>query len=188
MSQIDLGLEQGELRVVPYQTSWPQDFQKEVAAIQDLQLKAVQGLHHIGSTAVPGLSAKPIIDILVATELAETDSLIEPLALLNYRPLGFLYSETDFLLFKDTRPVTHCLHLVETGCREFFEKLYFRDLLIASEKDRSAYAYLKLKISRRFPNDRRRYGELKASFIRKRLKTMNNADARILAHEPTNSD
>ena len=165
----DLGLNRGDLRIMPYNEEWTEAFKVEKTRIEELDLGEVLSLHHIGSTAVPGLSAKPIIDVMIGIKAKAHERVASHIVDLDFERGGFLYTKADFLLFKSGEPRTHILHLVEQDSREFLNKIGFRDLLRESEKDRNAYDQLKTKVSRRFPGDRKRYGELKSHFIQSRL-------------------
>jgi GrpB-like predicted nucleotidyltransferase (UPF0157 family) len=124
---------------------------------------------HIGSTAVPGLMAKPIIVKMIRVDDGTKKQAIEALEQLGYETGGDLYSKTCFIMFRSPEPVTHTLHLISQSSLEFGEKLGFRDLLRSDAKVRDSYQHRKLKVSRRLRDDRKEYGRLKSNFIGSQL-------------------
>jgi GrpB-like predicted nucleotidyltransferase (UPF0157 family) len=130
----------------------------------------VGGIHHIGSTAVPGLEAKPIIDILAGMRDLETArACFEPLADLDY--LYALYRSEEMHWFCKPHPSrrTHHLHLVPVGSRRYEEELAFRDRLRDDPTLAAEYADLKRSLASRFRDDREGYTDAKAEFIRRAL-------------------
>jgi GrpB-like predicted nucleotidyltransferase (UPF0157 family) len=128
---------------------------------------------HCGSTAVPGLPAKPIIDMLVeVTDLDETRRVIAPL--LEGQGYDYFWRPTAG---DDTPPFyawfikrgrdgarTHHIHMVEAGF-EHWDRLLFRDYLREHPETAQEYAALKLSLSERYRNDRVAYTRAKADFI-----------------------
>jgi len=159
------------VRLTPYDPAWPDAFERERAALEAaIGPWAVGGIHHVGSTAVPGLAAKPIVDILVGVEDLETSrECFEPLARLEY--LYAPYRSEEMHWFCKPRPDrrTHHLHLVPAGSRRYVEELAFRDLLRADPRVADAYAALKRELALRFRDDREAYTDAKAGFIREAL-------------------
>jgi GrpB-like predicted nucleotidyltransferase (UPF0157 family) len=156
------------IQLVPPDPSWPSRFELErtvlAAAIGDW----VEGdIHHIGSTAVPGLEAKPIIDILVGVHDLETArGCFEPLAELGYLYSPYLPEEMHWFCKPDPARRTHHLHLVPVGSPRYRNELAFRDLLRADPRLASDYAALKRRLAERYRDDREAYTKAKGSFIR----------------------
>jgi GrpB-like predicted nucleotidyltransferase (UPF0157 family) len=102
------------------------------------------GIHHVGSTAVPGPDAKPVIDILVGVrDLATSRACFEPIAQLGYVYAPYLIEEMQWFCKPDPSRRTHHLHLVPADSQWFREELAFRDYLRAHPRwryDREAYA------------------------------------------------
>jgi GrpB-like predicted nucleotidyltransferase (UPF0157 family) len=166
-----LGLEDGTVRVVPYDLRWPGLF---VAASQELGRAlglAALAIHHAGSTAVPGLCAKPILDVLVS--IADFDAapamapLIESLGY-EFRPDEDIRDRHFFRRRRGTAR-THHLSLAESSSRYHRATLAFRDALRADSVKAQAYAELKLDLARRYPRDRPAYIEGKTGFIERVL-------------------
>jgi len=171
-SQSDHGLENESVRVDPYDARWPTRFEQERVALKRVLGQSVTGgIHHVGSTAVPGLAAKPIIDILVGIEeLGSARVHIEPLRELQY--VHAPYRSGEMLWFCKPSPAarTHHLHLVPTGSERYRDELAFREYLRQHPDAVEAYANLKFALAARFEHDREAYTEAKASFVREVLR------------------
>ena len=156
------------IRVVPYDPSWRARFEREVPGLERLLGTSITGgIHHVGSTAVPGLAAKPVIDILVGIDdLDRARENIEPLAGLAYRYAPYRVDEMLWFCKPDPARRTHHLHLVPTGSYRFVAELAFRDHLRAHPEVAHRYAALKRELASRFSHDREAYTQAKAPFIR----------------------
>jgi GrpB-like predicted nucleotidyltransferase (UPF0157 family) len=156
------------VRIAAYDRRWPARFEQERAALEDaIGEWAVGGIHHVGSTAVPGLDAKPIVDILVGVEsLPAARACFEPLAKLGYLHAPYRPEEMHWFCKPHPSQRTHHLHLAPVGSRRYEEELAFRDLLRSDRETAAAYAALKNRLAVRFADDREAYTEAKAEFIR----------------------
>ncbi|MEA2271661.1 MAG: hypothetical protein QOI98_369 [Solirubrobacteraceae bacterium] len=152
------------VEIVVYDPLWPEMFEAERVRLAPL-LAGVE-IHHIGSTAVPGLAAKPVIDLM-----ALVDELDEPIPRLT-AVAGYQYPE-DFnaglvhrrwLCHPSRERRVHHLHLVDDAA-ELDRHLLFRDRLRADPDLAAAYADLKRELARRFREDREGYAEAKTEFI-----------------------
>jgi len=156
------------IQIVAYDPAWPERFEEErvnlQAAIGDWVLG---GIHHVGSTAVTGLEAKPIIDILVGVEsLAASRPCLARLVPLDYHYAPYRTNEMHWLCKPDPSRRTHHLHLVPVGSRRFCDELAFRDYLRAHAETAREYGQLKRALAARLGRDREAYTESKADFIR----------------------
>jgi len=162
--------EQDRVEIEPYDPAWPACFEAEAAAIRAaLGDGFAYEIFHIGSTAVPSLAAKPIIDIILAVPDRERwPSLILPLA-----GLGFVYwaenPDTSKMFFVKGMPPfgirrTHHIH-VHTP-EAVAPLVRFRDHLIAHPEDTARYAALKRDLAARYPTDRDAYTKAKTEFVR----------------------
>jgi GrpB-like predicted nucleotidyltransferase (UPF0157 family)/ribosomal protein S18 acetylase RimI-like enzyme len=159
------------VRIVPYDPDWPRRFSRERAALEGaIGRWASGGIHHVGSTAVPGLEAKPIIDILVGVEsLAGSRACFEPLEQLGYLHAPYLPEEMHWFCKPHPSRRTHHLHLAPTAGRRFAEELAFRDRLRADAGLAAAYGELKRSLAGRLADDREAYTEAKGAFIHEAL-------------------
>ena len=164
---MSLGLESGTVRVAPYDSTWPSLFAAEA---ERLRLRFAAGglavvLEHTGSTAIPGLAAKPILDILAGyPEGAAVPAYISVLTGADYvhrGQQGILWRE----FFRRGNPRAYHLHLTVIGSPFWRDHLTFRDRLRADTALRDAYAALKRDLATRFPRDREAYIAAKGSFV-----------------------
>ena len=162
-----LGLESGTVRVVPYDERWPTLYAEEIARLEPRL--AARGLslrfEHTGSTAVPGLSAKPILDILAGwrTE-AERSAIVDALVAAGYDYRGEQgIPGRDF--FRRGDPRQYHLHLTREDGAFWNDHRLFRDYLRTHADARDAYAALKTELAGRFRFERERYIEGKTDFV-----------------------
>ncbi len=163
-----------EVAVVPYDPRWPELFEKERRHLLScLPADLVKRIEHFGSTAVPGLVAKPIIDILVeVSSLDETKQRIAPILEAQgydyfWRP-SFGDDTPPFYAWFIKRDTdgnrTHHIHMVERHF-EHWDRLLFRDYLIEHPEVAQEYAALKLKLSEDHHDNRVAYTKAKTDFI-----------------------
>jgi GrpB-like predicted nucleotidyltransferase (UPF0157 family) len=159
------------IRIAPYDPGWPARFEQERSALREaIGPWVVGGIHHVESTAVPGLDAKPIIDILVGVEgLAESRPCFGPVERLGYLYAPYRADEMHWFCKPDPARRTHHLHLVPTRSARFREELRFRDLLRVDPRLAREYSALKHELAARFGHDREAYTEAKSDFIRDKL-------------------
>lgn len=166
--------------IVPYDPGWTaraRQFTGELTAALGPWL--LHPVEHVGSTAIPGLAAKPVVDLMALVESKdETATTAGPaLAELNWRHVPpeaddrpwrqfFVRVSTD-----GQRRLAH-LHLMSAGAARWDEQLRFRDGLRASAALRDEYASLKTRLAAEFGPDRERYTAAKADFIRRILTTL----------------
>jgi GrpB-like predicted nucleotidyltransferase (UPF0157 family) len=155
------------IHLAPPDPGWPTRFEQERAALEDaIGGWACGGIHHVGSTAVPGLEAKPIIDILVGVRDLETArACFEPLARLGYLYAPYLPDEMHWFCKPNPTRRTHHLHLVPAGSRRYCDELAFRDRLRADPEIASRYSALKRELAERHREDREAYTEAKSAFV-----------------------
>jgi len=161
-----LGLPPGMVRLREYTPLWAELFEIEAAQIRAVLGDLALGVEHVGSTAVPGLRAKPILDIAVAVRTRDLLSLYAAhLAELGYEHASHIELENDFV-FEKGIDRTHHLHLVELESREWRDYLRFRNTLRANEPLAREYERIKIELGVRFHGNRRCYTSAKTLFIR----------------------
>jgi GrpB-like predicted nucleotidyltransferase (UPF0157 family) len=156
-----------KIEVVPYDPQWPEIYQAEVESLTPAIGTQVIAFHHIGSTSVPGLSAKPTIDILAEVHsLAALDSCNKAMLELGYVPRGENGIEGRRYFSKLAGEV-HLFHLhaFQTGHIGIANHLVFRDYLRAHPTVAEEYAGLKRQLAGKFTFDTVAYTEGKADFI-----------------------
>ena len=162
--------------IVPYDARWPGLFDLEKAhLLAILPNRLLNRIEHFGSTAVPGLAAKPIIDMLVeVTDLEKTKTEIAPV--LEAEGYDYLWRPTHgddgppwYAWFIKRDPLTHVrthhIHMVEGTFVEHWDRLRFRDYLIAHPDVAREYENLKMQLASTFPHDRVAYTRAKTAFI-----------------------
>ena len=166
MAKEPLGLGRYTVRLEPHNEVWTELFEAE-----RLRLKTVLGddavIEHIGSTAVPGLQAKPILDIGVGVEDFDAAfTFVEPLEALGYTFRGEQGIPRRHYFVKgpdDNR--THHLHMLERTNTEWRTLILFKDYLRAHPKVAAEYQRLKLGLAEQFPRDREAYTDGKHTFV-----------------------
>jgi GrpB-like predicted nucleotidyltransferase (UPF0157 family) len=164
-----LGLESGTVRVVPYDPEWPRLFQTEARRLIACVAPHSIVLEHTGSTSVPGLAAKPVLDILAGlVEGAPIEAYVERLVGCGYVHRGEQgIPGREF--FRRGEPRAYHIHLTRIGSQFWREHLAFRDYLRTHSASRDEYARLKLELAVKFPHDRAAYIDGKSPFVRKVL-------------------
>ena len=168
----ELGLESGRVRLVPYSEAWPALYAAEVARVTPLLAAIGVRLvfEHTGSTAVPGLAAKPIIDILAGlTNEAGRGAAIAALQAAGYVHRGEQgIPGRDF--FRRGDPRQYHVHLTRVESAFWQDHRTFRDWLRTHPDVAAAYMALKRELAARFPADREAYVEGKTPFVERVLR------------------
>jgi GrpB-like predicted nucleotidyltransferase (UPF0157 family) len=159
------GVRDGRVELVEYDPAWPALYETERERLAPL-LGALE-VHHIGSTAVPGLAAKPIIDMvaLVGDLDAPIAALIDSGGYQYARAFNATLTHRRFLCYPTASHRTHHLHLVDDRT-ELEGRLRFRDRLRADPALADEYVALKRVLAARYREDREAYTEAKVPFIR----------------------
>ena len=172
-----LGLPRGSVVVEPYDPDWPVLFQHERRRIAAAIGHIVAGVHHVGSTSIPGLPAKPILDIAVMlNDFDDGVRCIEPLERIGYIHVGLLDDIPGDRFFRKVRTprdscsnseeiVTHHLHMYTLDSPIRVNHLVIRDYLIAHPDEIARYARLKLNLADKHPDDRASYAAAKGSIM-----------------------
>jgi len=163
------------VEVVASDPRWSAEFERESQVLAlALAPWLVGPVAHIGSTAVPGLAAKPVIDIMAPVEsLALSQPAIAAAQQVGY--VHFPYKPLVMHWFCKPSPAlrTHHLHLVPHGSAVWLERFAFRDALRADPQLRAEYEALKLRLAKQHPRDREAYTEAKAPFVAKAIQALN---------------
>lgn len=161
-----IGLKRGTVLLCNHQTAWEENAAKTIETLRSIFGNA-DDVQHIGSTAIPCIKAKPILDIAVAVRNLDAVKLLIP----ELEKSGFYLShstETDMLFVQgdfenDTR--THHIHIVLSGSMEWLHYINFRNFLNTFPKVAKQYETLKLDLMQQYPTDREAYTNGKAAFI-----------------------
>lgn len=174
-----LGLKSGTVVLSAPDPAWHALFYEESARILEVARDFIVAIEHVGSTAIPGLQAKPIVDIAAATPTFEGFvPAIPRIEKLGYEFHGeFGVPRRHF--FKLGEPTTVHFHVFEESGRDWREQLVFRDTLRVSPALREAYETLKVDLAIRFADDRPSYTAAKAEFIQRVLREAAGAAAGV---------
>lgn len=167
---------QEDVVIVTYDPRWPELFRREAEHLRScLPGELIQRIEHFGSTAVPGLAAKPIVDMLVqVANLDATRVRIAPV--LEAQGYDYFWRPTHgddgppyyawFIKRDPSNSIrTHHIHMVESGCKEHWDRLLFRNYLIANPPTAREYQNLKLWLASAHPNNRVAYTGGKTEFV-----------------------
>lgn len=159
-----------KIEVLPYNPSWAAQFKSEVALITPILSSNLLAIEHIGSTAVPNLAAKPVIDILLeVNSLDVLDTCNEALQHIGYKAKGEngITGRRYFQKGGDNR--SHHIHAFVKGDEQLFKHRVFRDYLIAFPSIANDYAKVKLNAATNCNNNSALYCEMKNDFIAEHL-------------------
>ena len=176
-----LGLRRGAVQIVPYTPEWATLFQAERTRLQRALGAAAVDIQHIGSTAVPGLAAKPILELAIAVAAEPVIAVCVPhLTALGYTYRGYRGPGEGY--FFDQGPeqqLTHYLHMLLIHDPAWRNYLRFRDYLMTHPAARDAYMRLKQELAAQYAEDRAAYSAAKARFVQQILEHQ----SRILSHK-----
>ena len=162
-----LGLENGRVNLVAHQTVWHELFSEKRTRLNEALGEAALDIQHSGSTAVPGLSAKPILDIGVAVgDFDEAFGLIACVEALGYSYRGEKgVTRRHYSVQGSPERRTHHVHMLEHSSREWRNLIFFRDYLRAHPEAATRYQTLKTQLAEQFPKNREAYTGGKHAFI-----------------------
>lgn len=153
--------------VTPYQTSWPDTFEQEAARLRTVFGERLLAVHHIGSTSVPGLSAKPILDILpVVDTLDGIEAFDAAMEAIGYEVKGEFGMPGRRYYRKGGDNRTHHIHLYATGNPEIARHVVFRDYLRHHPGEVRAYSDIKEQLATQYPTDISAYIAGKNLFVK----------------------
>ena len=164
----EVGLRRGEVKIVAHNPKWAQYFRKEKQLLFKILGENVLDIRHIGSTSIPGLPAKPILDILAAVKtLAAVDTFTQDLNTIGYEDKGDggVPGRRFFVKGSEAKR-THHLNFCEMDGFFWRGHLAFRDYLELHPGIAKEYSALKRELADRFPNDRGAYTAGKEDFVR----------------------
>ena len=172
-----IGLARGTVRLALYSEEWPRLFEDEAALLHSLMGEEAQHIEHVGSTAICGMPAKPIIDLVVIVNtLAEASNWIPKLEALGYEYRDDTGVPDRLFFAKGPRSRrTHHLSLTEMSSKFYKEKLLFRDYLRKHRDAFDEYLRLKEQLAVDHPNDREAYTSGKREFVEQILRLASNA-------------
>jgi GrpB-like predicted nucleotidyltransferase (UPF0157 family) len=159
----------GSIAVVPYDSGWNDLFEAERALLEAVLAPWLEGgVHHIGSTSIPGMAAKPIIDMMAGVrDLGQARAAFEPLEACSYIHTPHRPGVAHHFSKPSAQPseVTHGLHLTERGSDLWRERLAFRDALRQDSALAVEYEAIKRRLADEHPTDVGAYTAGKREFV-----------------------
>ncbi len=153
------------IRVVGYDSVWPEAFEQERQAIVAELADLVVGIEHIGSTSVPGLCAKPIINIMIGlSDFGNAGACVVLLVRLGYSPSSPFHSPGRVFASRGD-PVTHNVHIVERDGDFWMKAICLRDRLRQDSREAREYGALKKRLAEEHRTDKGAYNEGKVPFL-----------------------
>ena len=162
------------IEILPYDSAWPARFESEKYVLLDVFRSVPVQVEHVGSTAVPGLGAKPVIDVMLGVDhLANVEARIPDLAARGYEYIQryeAAFPKRRLFAKPRHRPRAFHLHAVERSTAFWRRHLLFRDFLRRRPEVASEYYELKKHLAAEFGADRDGYASAKTAFIEAVLK------------------
>ena len=165
-----LGLKRGTVELVPHIKEWAALYEEERTRLEEILSGLPAAFEHVGSTAIPSLEAKPIIDVALGIpSLDEAAEYIHRLEPHGYNDRGMLPGEDRLMAKGPEECRTHYVHIVEHGGKKWQEYILFRDYMRSHPEAREEYAGLKETLADQFADEREKYTAGKHDFIQRIL-------------------
>ncbi|MEG1149933.1 MAG: GrpB family protein [Bacilli bacterium] len=162
-----MALQRGIVQLEDYNSNWKNDYEKEEKLLKEVLKDKIVEIHHIGSTSIVGLKAKPIIDILIVIkkfdEINEIENLLKEY---DYENRGQQGIDDRYFFAKgpdDAR--SHYIHFTVPNSNTYFNQVYFKRYLIDHPEYIDKYCDLKQELAKKYANERKKYTESKNEFI-----------------------
>ena len=156
------------VEVVSYNPNWKEMYKEESEKIKNILNDIIIDIHHIGSTAIPGIKAKPVIDILVEVKDIEgVDQYNHKMKELGYEAMGEYGIPKRRFFRKGENNRTHHIHIFQVGNEEIERHINFKEYLIAYPRKAREYSKLKEKLANKYTYDVKNYTNSKSDFIKK---------------------
>ena len=166
-----IGVPRGKVKLSPHNPKWLESFAEEKKSREGFDQ-----VEHIGSTAIPGLYAKPIIDIALGVSSLkdnEVEKYKKPFAEIDYHYIREDRPDEYLFIKGPESKRTHHLHLIEIDSQAWKNYILFRDYLIANPEAREQYTKLKKELAKKFAEDRKSYTAGKVALVEKFIKQAN---------------
>jgi len=168
-----IGLQRKKVKLTPYNLEWKKIYKKEGESICDAVGEYLKDIQHIGATSIPGVKAKPIIDIIIGVKhLKDGKKFIKPL-----KKLGYQYKkntrgikERYFFAKGIEKNRTHYIHIAKINGRFWKNCIHFRDYLRKHKRAVKEYNKLKEGLAKKYKDNRDKYTAQKYFFIQKIIK------------------
>ncbi len=171
-----IGLKRGIVKLLPYNPKWQVAFEKEKKFLLKELYGLVLNIEHIGSTSIPGIVAKPIIDMLMAvSSLEDVSELRNKLEKIGYEYRENGSDDIQILFVKGPEEKrTYYLHITELNSIEWQNSIGFRNYLRKNPERAKQYSDLKSELAVKYSHDRAKYSANKANFVRETIELAQN--------------
>lgn len=170
-----MGLKNGIVSLEENYTNWLKMFDIEKQNLEDIFGKIAIKIEHIGSTAIKGIKAKPIVDIAVAiNDFGDIENIRDKL-----KCLYTIKEEKpdEILLIKEENNITHFLiHVMKVNSKRYNDTIVFRDYIKNNYEKMKEYENLKIKLAKKYSKDRKMYTKMKNDFIQEVLKNIDKSN------------
>ena len=162
-----MALKRGIVELEEYNSNWKSDYLSEEVLLKEVLGDKILEIHHVGSTSIPGLKAKPVIDILVVIEsleqIAEIEELLSEYDYSNRGQQGV--SDRYFFAKGPEDARTHYIHFVEPKSNTYYNLVLFKRYLLEHPEYIKKYCDLKNELAEKYADDRKMYTASKSEFI-----------------------
>ena len=154
------------IEVLTYDPNWPTLYQDESIQLSTIFAHTFIRIHHIGSTAIPNMAAKPTIDMLMEVhDITQVDQFNEPMSQFGYENWGEYHFPQSRFFVKGENKRSHHLHVFERDSDEIHRHLVLRDYLITQPQEARLYAQLKQSLAKEHRHNRRAYALEKKAYV-----------------------
>ena len=167
-----MALKRGIVELVPFDDNWAQEYEQEEKLLKEVLKDYILEIHHVGSTSIKGLCAKPVIDILVVIKsLKDIPKIEDILKNYDYENRGPQGVEDRMFFAKGPEDArTHYLHFTEKGSKTYYDQIIFKKYLIEHPEYIQKYADLKKELAKLYKDERPKYTKGKNDFITEVIK------------------
>ena len=167
-----MSLKRGIVKLENHNPNWEKEYKKEEKLLKKLLKDEIIEIHHVGSTSIKGLMAKPIIDILIVIKsLNNIEKIDKILSLYNYHNRGNQGIEDRIFFAKGSDDArTHYIHFTEPNSNTYYDLMYFKKYLEEHPNYLKEYCNLKKELAEKYSLDRKKYTEGKSDFIKNIIK------------------
>ena len=162
-----MALKRGIVELVDYDEQWNEEYKKEEELLKSVLADKIIEIHHIGSTSIRGLKAKPVIDILVVIksleEISEIETMLKPYDYENRGQHGV--SDRYFFAKGPEDARSHYVHFVEPNSNTYYNQVYFKKYLLEHPEYIKKYCDLKQELATKYADERSKYTKGKNDFI-----------------------
>lgn len=167
-----MALQRGIVKLEDYNPNWENEYKKEEELLKSVLKDKIIEMHHVGSTSIPGLKAKPIIDILIVikslNEIPCIEELLKPYSYENRGEQGVI--GRIFFAKGPDNARSHYIHFTTMNSETYFNQLYFKKYLLSHPDYIKEYNDLKVSLANKYANERKLYTQGKDEFIKNIIK------------------